>query len=121
VFTQAASTAVRAKTRAMLAGVPSRVIRWIVFLVLAAVLGLTGWMIYANVFSDDSAVRASAEQLARETAGCGARCKIVRTEGSRGVFEERIGFNFEDIGMIVVTCHRAYIAFGGYACAAARP
>ena len=73
------------------------------------------------MFADDSAVRASAEQLARETAGCGGRCTLVRIAGSRGVFAERIGFNFKDVGMVAVTCHRAYIAFGDYACSAEKP
>ena len=105
----------------MLAAVASRVVRWTVFVVLAAALGLTGWMIYANVFSDDSAVRARAEQLARETAGCGAKCNLVRIDGSRGVLAERIGFNFKDVGMVAVTCRRAYLAFGDYACSAEKP
>jgi hypothetical protein len=105
----------------MLAAVASRVVRWIVFVVLAAVLGLTGWMVYANVLSDDTAVRARAEQLARETAGCGAKCNLVHLDGSRGMFIERLGFNFKDVGMVAVTCHRAYIAFGDYACSAEKP
>ena len=95
-------------------------LRWIVATVLVVVFGLTGWTIYANVYSDDSAVRARAEQEARETAGCGAKCDLVRMDGSRGVFEERIGYNFKDVGMVTVTCHRAYIAFGDYRCAATK-
>jgi hypothetical protein len=83
--------------------------------------GLCLWTAYANVFSDDTAVRAQAGQLARTTAGCGDKCKVVGMEGERGMISETITFTIDGKGRIVVTCRRALIAFGEYECTAAEP
>jgi hypothetical protein len=82
----------------------------IVFAVLAA------WTAYANVFSDDGPVRARAEALAREQAGCGDGCRIGRIDGSRGVIHERIVYTFADGRVVIVTCRRPYLAFGEHVC-----
>jgi hypothetical protein len=87
----------------------------IAFLVLVAVTT------YRNVFADDAAVRAQAEKLGRETIGCGSACSVTRLEGNRGLLSETLTYTFQPGGTIVVTCRRAYIAFGDYACAAAKP
>ena len=84
-----------------------------------ALLVLAALTAYRNVFADDSAVRAQAEKLARDTAGCGAGCAISRIDGSRGMLSETLTFTLKT-GTIEVTCRRAYIAFGDYACAAAK-
>ena len=85
-----------------------------------AFLLLTMWTAYHNVFSDDAAVRAQAEKLARDKAGCGASCLLTRTEGSRGVLTETLEYTFQHAGVVTVTCRRPYIAFGDYACTAAK-
>lgn len=83
--------------------------------------GLCLWTAYANVFSDDTAVRAQAGQLARTTAGCGDKCKVVAMEGDRGMISETIAFTIDEKGRIVVTCRRDLIAFGEYECTAQAP
>lgn len=95
---------------------------WTVILVV--VLGLAAWAVYANILSDDTAVRAQAEAVARDKAGCGKDCKLSRMEGSRGLLNEQIQFTFDvpgksptgDKGAVLVECKRAYLAFGAYRC-----
>jgi hypothetical protein len=89
-----------------------RVFRGLTF-VLAA---LCGWAMFANVFSDDTAVRADAGQLARTTAGCGDRCKVTGMRGDRGMLSESIVFDIDGHGSISVTCRRALIVAGAYSC-----
>jgi hypothetical protein len=92
----------------------------VLWVVVIALLVLSGVAAFRNVFSDDAAVRAQAEKLAREKAGCGASCALTRTEGSRGVLSETLDYTFVHAGAISVTCRRAYVAFGDYECAAAK-
>ena len=84
-------------------------------------LALCIWTAYANVFSDDTAVRAKANETARAKAGCGDRCKVTNMRGSRGMLEETIDFDVEGAGAghYVVTCRRAQIIVGDYACTVA--
>jgi hypothetical protein len=77
-----------------------------------------GWTAYANVFSDDTDVRAKAGELARKEAGCGDKCKQTQMHGNRGMIEESIEYEMDKVGTIVVTCRRASIVFGDYACEA---
>lgn len=79
------------------------------------------WTIYANVLSDDMAVRAQAGELARKTAGCGDKCKVVGMEGERGMLAEAITFTIDGRGQILVTCRRAFVIAGDYACTAGKP
>ena len=72
------------------------------------------------MISDDSALRARAETLARQTAGCGSGCTLAGYEGKRGVLGETITFTFRDAGTYVVSCKRPYIAFGEHACTATK-
>jgi hypothetical protein len=74
------------------------------------------WTAYANVFSDDTDVRATAGALARTKAGCGDKCKVTDMRGSRGMFEESISYEIDRVGSFVVTCKRAYVIAGDYAC-----
>jgi hypothetical protein len=76
------------------------------------------WTAYANVFSDDTDVRAKAGELARKEAGCGDKCKQTSMRGHRGMFEESIDYELDKIGTITVTCRRANIIIGEYACVA---
>jgi hypothetical protein len=92
-----------------------------VWIPIAVIVGLCLWTVYANVLSDDVAVRATAELAARAKAGCGEKCSLSRMEGSRGAFKETIEFSFRDAGTVIVTCKRPYIAFGDYACTATKP
>lgn len=86
-----------------------------------ALLGLTAWTAYANVFSDDLDVRARAGELARVTAGCGDACKVVSMHGDRGMLSETLAYDIEGKGRILVECRRAFVAFGEYACVASGP
>ena len=76
------------------------------------------WTAYMNVFADDSAVRAHANDLARKTAGCGDKCRVTGINGNRGMLDERIAYDIEGpgAGQYVVTCRRAYVIAGDYAC-----
>ncbi|HEY5948237.1 MAG TPA: hypothetical protein VIV40_22225 [Kofleriaceae bacterium] len=87
--------------------------------VLIVVLVLIAIAAYRNVFSDDTAVRAQADKLARETAGCGSNCGSMRLEGSRGVLAETFTFRFA-ASTVTVSCRRPYVAFGAYACTATK-
>ncbi|MDB4935862.1 MAG: hypothetical protein JWP87_2834 [Labilithrix sp.] len=74
------------------------------------------WTAYANVFSDDTDLRAQAGTMARQQAGCGDKCKVVGMHGSRGMLEESIDYEIDGKGAFVVTCRRAYVIAGEYAC-----
>jgi hypothetical protein len=74
------------------------------------------WTAYANVFSDDTELRARAGELARKQAGCGDKCKVTAMRGSRGMFEESIEYDMDSVGGWVVTCRRAHVIAGDYAC-----
>lgn len=94
-----------------------RIFRALTFVLFALCL----WTIYANVLSDDTAVRAKAGELARTTAGCGDKCKVVGMEGDRGMLSESITFTIDGKGQVLVTCRRALVVAGEYACTASRP
>jgi hypothetical protein len=97
------------------------VVKKVIALVIAVFVALVAWTVYANVLSSDLEVRATAELAARAKAGCGEKCSLARMEGSRGAFAETLDFTFRNAGTIHVTCRRPYIAFGAYACEAAKP
>lgn len=84
-------------------------------------LGASIWTAYANVFSDDTALRARAGELARKEAGCGDACKVTGMRGSRGMIDESIAYDMAGVGTIVVRCRRAYVIAGDHACTATRP
>ena len=79
-------------------------------------LGVTIWTASANVFSDDTEVKARAADLARKEAGCGDKCKLVNMKGSRGMIEQEIEYDFAGAGSFRVVCRRANIIAGEYAC-----
>ena len=74
------------------------------------------WTAYANVLSDDTAVRAKARATVNQAAGCGDDCKLEGLRGDRGMLEERIEYDVLNHGHYVVTCRRAFIIAGDYAC-----
>lgn len=94
--------------------------RWVVTSIIGAFLVLSIWTVYANVLSDDTSLRARADSMARATLGCGSGCRLVRAEGSRGVFAQQIAYRFTR-GRVTITCKRPYIAFGAYVCEASKP
>jgi hypothetical protein len=101
----------------MLRGVKGRAARLFrVFTML--LLGVSIWTVYANVFSDDTALRARAGELARKEAGCGDKCKVTGMRGSRGMLEESIEYDMDGSSGWVVTCRRAYVIAGDYSCEA---
>jgi hypothetical protein len=79
------------------------------------------WTIYANVMSDDTAVRARAREAAQKAAGCGDKCSLVGMEGERGMLSEVITITIQAKGQYVVTCRRSAVIAGDYACVAAKP
>lgn len=99
------------------AAVGRRVFRGATFVLFLACL----WTIYANILSDDTAVRAQAGEVVRKTAGCADKCKVVGMEGERGMVSEVITFTIDGKGQYVVTCRRAFVIAGDYACTAAKP
>ncbi len=83
-------------------------------------LCITAWMAWANVLSDDTALRAKANTIAREKAGCGDKCKMINMSGDRGMISTTIEYHFEDAGRFLVTCKRPQIAFGDHVCEATK-
>ena len=83
-------------------------------------LVVTIWTAYSNVFSDDTDLRARAADLARKQAGCGDKCKVSGIRGSRGMIAESIEYDMDGVGGYLVTCRRAYVIAGDYACVAAK-
>jgi hypothetical protein len=79
------------------------------------------WTIYANVMSDDTAVRARAREAAQTAAGCGDKCSLVGMEGERGMLSEVITITIQAKGQYIVTCRRSAVIAGDYACVAAKP
>ena len=74
------------------------------------------WTAYANVFSDDTEVRAKARATVNQAAGCGDDCKLEGLRGDRGMLEERIEYDVVKHGHYVVVCRRAFIIAGDHAC-----
>lgn len=84
-------------------------------------LGLTLWLAWANVLSDDTAVRAKAEQTARAFAGCNAACRLLDMHGDRGMLSTEVSYTIDKTGVVIVTCRRPQVAFGDHECVAAKP
>ena len=89
-------------------------------IVVAVIVLLAVYTIWANVISDDTEVRSLADLAARAKAGCGEKCVMTKMEGSRGVLAETLEFTFKDAGVIAVKCKRPAIAFGAYKCEATK-
>lgn len=81
---------------------------------------LTIFTAYQNVFSDDTDLRARAGELARKEAGCGDKCKQTGMRGNRGMLDETIEYDMDGVGGFVVTCRRAHVIAGDYACTASK-
>jgi hypothetical protein len=75
------------------------------------------WTVYANVLSDDAAVRTKARATAETALKCDG-CKLEGMRGERGMLDETIGYDFLGKGHVVVACRRAFIVAGDYACEA---
>lgn len=96
---------------------PRQIFRWI----LGVLFVLSIWTAYANVFSDDAAVRAKARAALGVAASCGETCKVSGLRGDRSMFDERIEYDVVGRGHYLVVCRRAYIAFGEHACTVSGP
>lgn len=79
-------------------------------------LGTSIWTAYSNVLSDDADVRALAGESARKEARCGDKCKVTGIRGTRGMIEESLEYDIDGAGGFLVTCRRAYVVAGDYAC-----
>ncbi|AKV01003.1 hypothetical protein AKJ09_07666 [Labilithrix luteola] len=78
--------------------------------------GLCAFAVYANVLSDDTALRARAETVARQQAGCNDKCRMTRAEIQRSVLEYRADYEMEGSSAVQVRCRRQAIVVGDYAC-----
>ena len=103
----------------MLADVKGR-FGWAFRIFTVVLLSVTIWTAYANVFSEDTELRARAADLARKEAGCGDRCKVTGMRGSRGMLEESFEYDMDGAPGWLVTCRRAYVIAGDYACTATK-
>jgi len=76
------------------------------------------WTAYANVFSDDTEVRAKARATVNTAAGCADNeaCPLSGYKGERGMFSETVEYDLVKQGHYVVVCRRAFIIAGDYAC-----
>lgn len=78
--------------------------------------GLVVFGVYSNVLSDDTALRAQTEQLARQHAACGDHCRLTQTEIHRSLFEYRVDYEIEGTPATRVTCRRTGIVVGPEEC-----
>ena len=91
-------------------------------LLAASVLGVTLWMTYDNVFSDDGPIRAAAEKAACDARAQGPKKRDFCAEQHGLTREQRypwaqtLEYQWVD-ATIEVGCHRAYYAFGERRCA----
>ncbi len=76
-------------------------------------LGVTLWMCFDNVFSDDAPIRASAEQAACTKKKCAEQHGLVREQ--RYPWGQTIEYAWRD-ATIRVGCHRTYYVFGERQC-----
>jgi len=90
-------------------------VKWFWSSLVSLLLASTVWVAYANVFADESALNARAEQAARAHLGCGVECALVRMEGKRGMYKSMLTFTFKQ-ATIELACKRPYFAFGDYDC-----
>lgn len=78
------------------------------------VLAVTLWMCFDNVFSDDTPIRAAAEQAACTKKKCAEQHGLVKEQ--RVPWGQTIEYAWRD-GTIRVDCHRVYYVFGERTCA----
>ncbi len=76
------------------------------------------WTAYANVFSDDTEVRAKARVAVNHAAGCADNesCPMEGLRGDRGMISETIEYDLVRRGHYVVNCRRAFVVAGDYTC-----
>lgn len=89
-----------------------RVFQW--FTVFLAIV--SAWAVYANVLADDADVRKLARTTVNQAAGCGDACKLSGLRGDRGMLSETIEYDVQNHGHWEITCRRAMIVIGDYAC-----
>lgn len=78
-----------------------------------SVLGVTLWMCFDNVFSDDASIRALAEKTACTKKKCDAQHGL-KSE-SRTPFGQTLEYAWIDT-TITVSCHRAFYVAGAREC-----
>jgi len=79
-----------------------------------AVLAVTLWLCFDNVFSDDAPIRALAEKTACTKKKCDDQHGLARE--SRTPIGQTLEYQWRD-ATIRVSCHRAYYVFGERECA----
>lgn len=78
------------------------------------------WTAYANVFSDDTAVRAQAKAAIEKEAACGDKCKVVGMRAERNMLGTSVEMTIDGKGMYVAICRRAAIVAGDYTCSVSK-
>jgi hypothetical protein len=81
-----------------------------------AVLAVTAWMCFDNVFSDDAPIRELAEKTACAAKGAKAASEHGLVREQRTPWSQSIDYAWRDATMHV-TCHRAFYVFGERGCA----
>jgi|CXWL01.1.fsa_nt_gi hypothetical protein len=79
-------------------------------------LGVTIWTAYANVYSDDGAVRQQAEAVLHKEVCATHTCKVTGMHGDRGMIDESITYELAGRGPVIVQCRRVFVALGDYGC-----
>ena len=78
---------------------------------------LCGIAVYFNIVTDDLEVRKLARSTVNQAAGCGDNCKLSGLRGDRGMLSETLEYDVQDHGHWLITCRRAFVVIGDYACA----
>lgn len=78
-----------------------------------AVLAVSVWLCFDNVFSDDGPIRALAEKAACATHKCADPHGLTRE--SRTPFGQTLEYQWRD-ATVRVSCNRAYYVFGDRRC-----
>jgi hypothetical protein len=75
------------------------------------------WTAYANVLSDDTAVRETALAVATQAAGCTGNCTLNGLRGERNMLGLVMEYDFTNHRHVTVTCRRRpFIIAGAYEC-----
>jgi hypothetical protein len=89
-----------------------RSLRWVLGV---SVLGITGWMTFDNVLSDEDPIKALAEKAACTVKKCDQQHGITRME--RTPIGQSFAYTWRD-GTVAVSCHREYYVVGTRLCTA---
>ena len=87
--------------------------RWIRNVIAGSVFGVTAWMCFDNVFSDDTSIRALAEKAACTKQKCDREHGMTRE--ARTPWNQSFEYSWRE-ATVRVECHRAFYVFGERGC-----